>query len=120
MAQVTPMISTQPATSETQMEFTIPLGPEIDAVLVSSVMCAEASYPVKVYCAMSNPIRTTYRLEWNPVWLTNLVKTKLPVAWCVGTKASTATMTTTPMTCHHTLTSERKATTWTPKVFNRA
>jgi hypothetical protein len=43
MAQVTPTMSTKPATSDTQIELTIPLGPDIEGSRVSSVMWAEAS-----------------------------------------------------------------------------
>ncbi len=54
-----PTSRTNPAISDTQIELTIPFGPATAAFWVSSVMCAEASYPVKVYCAISNPIRNT-------------------------------------------------------------
>ena len=54
-----PISSSQPANSETTIEVTMPRGPAVDASLVSSVMCADASYPVKVYWASSRPsIRT--------------------------------------------------------------
>jgi hypothetical protein len=43
MAKVTPMSSTQPATSETTIDMTMPRGPATSADRVSSVMCAEAS-----------------------------------------------------------------------------
>jgi hypothetical protein len=36
---------------------TIPFGAATAALWVSSETCALASYPVKVYCAMSRPIR---------------------------------------------------------------
>ena len=44
----TPIKSTNPAIHDTQIDDTMPLGPEIAALWVSSVTCAEASYPVKV------------------------------------------------------------------------
>ena len=53
------MIRMNPATSETRIEFTMPLGPAIAGFFVSSDMCAEASYPVKVYWAISKPMSTT-------------------------------------------------------------
>src|SRR5579859_1225515 len=104
MAKVMPISSTQPATSETTIELTMPLGPATAASLVSSVMCAEASYPVNVYCASRRLRSPTYSGLWKPVSLTNLVNTKLAEAWCEGQKASTTTMIPTPNTCHQTLT----------------
>lgn len=81
-------------------------------------MWAEASYPVKVYWAISRPSRTTYTPLPQPVLLTNSPNTK-DVDWCLsGTKASAPTMTPTPSTCHHTLTLLRRATIRTPKVFS--
>ena len=41
------------------MDFQIPFGPEMSASCVSSVMWADASYPVMVYCASNSPIRNT-------------------------------------------------------------
>ncbi len=46
---LTPMRSTKPAIHDTQIDVTIPFGPETAALRVSSVTCADASYPVKVY-----------------------------------------------------------------------
>src|SRR6478672_1663412 len=50
---------TQPAKRETTTEFTMPLGALTDAEWVSSATWAEAWKPVKVYCAMSRPMRNT-------------------------------------------------------------
>ena len=50
-----PISSTQPAMSEIRIDMTMPRGPLRAALWVSSVMCAEASYPVKVYWAISRP-----------------------------------------------------------------
>lgn len=44
---------------EVQIDWTMPRGPAVAASCVSSVMWAEASYPVKVYWAISSPIITT-------------------------------------------------------------
>lgn len=44
---------------DVQMDCTMPRGPATAASWVSSVIWAEASYPVKVYCAISRPIITT-------------------------------------------------------------
>ena len=43
IAKVMPMSSTQPATSETTIDITMPRGPAVAALCVSSVMWAEAS-----------------------------------------------------------------------------
>ena len=59
MANVTPISSIHPATSETTIDMTMPRGPATAADLVSSVMCADASYPVNVYWASSRPSSTT-------------------------------------------------------------
>ncbi len=71
IANVKPSSRTKPAIHEVQIDRTMPLGPAVDASCVSSVMCAEASYPVKVYCAISSPSSTTYTPLPQPVLLTN-------------------------------------------------
>ncbi len=43
MAALTPTSRTNPAIQDTQIELTIPLGPEMAALWVSSVTCADAS-----------------------------------------------------------------------------
>ena len=50
---------------------------------------------------------------------TNSVNTNDADWWLSGTKASTPTMTATPMTCHHTLMSLSSATRRTPNVLSR-
>lgn len=59
MAKVKPSRSTNPAIQDVQMDCTMPRGPATAASWVSSVIWADASYPVKVYCAISRPIITT-------------------------------------------------------------
>ena len=59
IAKVTPSSRIQPATIETTIDITMPRGPAVAADLVSSVMWAEASNPVSVYCASSRPISAT-------------------------------------------------------------
>ena len=54
-----PISSTQPAISEIRIDMTMPRGPLRAALCVSSVMCAEASYPVNVYWACSRPSCST-------------------------------------------------------------
>ena len=59
MANVIPISSSQPANRETTIDMTMPRGPDRAASRVSSVMCADASYPVNVYCASSRPSSST-------------------------------------------------------------
>src|SRR5262245_48557381 len=67
-AYQTPRSRIHPKITDTTTDFQIPFGPETSASWVSSVMCADASYPVSVYCASSMPIRKTYSVvEKNPV-----------------------------------------------------
>src|SRR5580704_16987092 len=47
----------------------------------------------------------------------NLVKTNDADAWWLGTKKSTTAMVRTPRMCHQALTSDRKATSRTPKLL---
>ena len=54
-----PISSTQPANSDTTIDITMPRGPLREAPRVSSVMCADASYPVNVYWASSRPSSST-------------------------------------------------------------
>ena len=62
---------------------TMPRGPLREALCVSSVMCAEASYPVKVYWAISSPMGRMYHQPmWNPDRFTRPVNTNLGEAWC--------------------------------------
>lgn len=76
MAKVKPSSRTNPAIHEVQIDCTMPFGPAVDASCVSSVIWAEASYPVKVYCAISRPTRTTYTPLPQPVLFTKCVNTK--------------------------------------------
>ena len=59
MANVTPISRIQPAISDTTIDMMMPRGPATAAYLVSSVMCADASYPVNVYWASSRPSSAT-------------------------------------------------------------
>ena len=49
-----------PKITDTTTENTMPRGADVSASWVSSDMCADASYPVSVYCAFRSPIRATY------------------------------------------------------------
>src|SRR5579859_1152669 len=119
MANVTPISRIQPATRETMIDMTMPRGPEVAADLVSSVMCADASYPVNVYWASSRPSSTTYKRELQPVLLTKWLNTYDADWWCPGAKASAPTISSTPTMCHQTLTLFSSATSRTPKEFSR-
>src|SRR5450432_3784981 len=59
IAYVKPIIRTRPATIDTQIDVMMPRGTLVAASRVSSVMCADASYPVSVYCANIRPTRVT-------------------------------------------------------------
>ncbi len=74
---------------------------------------------MKVYWAIKKPSRNTYHFELNPDRLMNLVKTKEAEAWWLGAKTSTKAMIATPRMCHQADTSDKKATTRTPKVLSR-
>ena len=90
----------KPPISDTSTLITMPRGAAREAFLVSSETCAEASYPVKVYCAISRPIRNTYGRNVQPVSLWKPVSVQ-DTDWCrSGRIHSTATMTSTPATCH--------------------
>src|ERR671925_541840 len=105
-AKVTATSSMKPKTTETTTAETIPQAAARDAWRVSSLMCAEASQALIVYCAMSKPIPKTNQntaLEkfWpeKPELLIVSPKTK-PTDWCrSGTTIRMTTMTSTPTMC---------------------
>src|SRR6202171_4069425 len=47
----------KPKTNDQKTEFTIPQGARFAGFTVSSVTCAEASYPVNVHCASRRPTK---------------------------------------------------------------
>ena len=49
----------KPKITETTTDMTMPQAAPREACFVSSLMCAEASYPVIVYWAISRPVRNT-------------------------------------------------------------
>src|ERR1700730_8805370 len=114
-----PISSSQPANSDTTIDITMPRGPLRAASWVSSVMCAEASYPVKVYWARSRLSSSTSNVLCEPVALKVDVKTYDAEACLDGTNASTATMISTPRMCHQTLTSFSRETSRIPNWYNR-
>src|SRR5436190_6222029 len=107
IANVTATSRMNPKMTDTTTDMTMPMAADRDAFLVSSLMCAEASYPVMVYCAMRSPIPNTTqnigfeKLEpWKPEKFSVSVNTKLTDLWCSGTMMSATTMTSTPPMCH--------------------
>ena len=102
---------------------TMPRGPLRAALCVSSVMCAEASYPVKVYWAISSPIGRMYHQPmWNPDRFSRSVNTNLGEAWCTPDcrpNVTAPTMISTPTMCHQTLTLFSSATSLMPNWFIR-
>src|SRR5690348_3629217 len=89
-------------------------------------MWAEASYPVKVYWAIRSPMPNTIQNSGDenpspekPDSFSSLVNTNDTDWWWSGITTSTATISTTPTTCHQTEMSLNSATTRTPNVFNR-
>src|SRR5215208_3502400 len=59
IAKVTATSRMKPKTTETTTDMIIPQAAPSDALRVSSLMCAEASKPVIVYCAMRSPVPKT-------------------------------------------------------------
>ena len=119
MAAVIEKSRIQPPTIEISTLITMPRGAAVEAFLVSSDTCADASYPVYVYCAMSRPMRNTYGANDQPVSLCHAVKVQ-PTSWCrVGMIQSAPTMMSTPTMCHHADTFDSSETSFTPKVFSR-
>src|SRR3954447_7037042 len=87
------------------MDCQMPLAAPFAADSVSSDRCAEASYPVIVYCVSSAPSGRTYHQKapwWKPELLMVSVNTKFAL-WCFeGPKMRISTMIEAPNTCHHT------------------
>src|ERR671936_2989243 len=61
IANVTATSRTKPKITDTTTDMTMPQAAPIEAWRVSSLMCAEASYPVIVYCAIRRPVANTYQ-----------------------------------------------------------
>src|SRR5262245_2811404 len=58
-ANVTATSRMKPKITDTTTDINIPQAAPSCALRVSSLMCAEASYPVIVYCDISSPVRKT-------------------------------------------------------------
>jgi hypothetical protein len=58
-ANVTATSRKKPKITDTTTDMTMPQAAPSCALRVSSLMCADASYPVIVYCAISRPVRKT-------------------------------------------------------------
>ena len=83
IANVTATSRMNPKITDTTTDMTMPIAAERDAFLVSSLMWAEASYPVIVYWAISNPMPNTTQnigfeklVPWKPEKFSVSVNTK--------------------------------------------
>ena len=115
-----PTMRMKPATTDTQIEVMMPLGPLRAASCVSSVMCAEASKPVMVYCASIMPTSATQMTlplkpaAGRPVLLLLREHVGHRLVWSGAMKAARRARPT-PIRCHQTQMSLIMATTLTPK-----
>jgi hypothetical protein len=107
MANVTATSRMNPKITDTTTDMTMPIAAVREAFLVSSLMWADASYPVIVYCAIRSPIpHTTQNIgfekpwPWNPEKFSVSVKTNESDLWWSGTMIRTPTTTATPAMCH--------------------
>src|ERR687897_216981 len=82
-ASVTATSRMKPKITDITTDRYIPTAAIREAWFVSSAMCAEASKPVIVYCAISRPVAKTYQSD----------------RWSSGTSSRTATMKSTPAMC---------------------
>src|SRR6185312_11066530 len=96
-----------PKITDTTTDMTMPIAAARDALRVSSLMWADASYPVIVYWDIRRPMPNTTQyiglaklVPWNPEKFSVSVNTKLSDLWWSGTTIRTPTMTTTPAMCH--------------------
>src|SRR5262249_29143749 len=96
--------------TETTTDMYMPTAAMREALCVSSAMCADASKPVIVYCAISRPRpNTSQKAAWlNPVTLWPYpvafavpVKTYDSDWWWLGTKIKMTTITATPTMCQY-------------------
>src|SRR5689334_22517304 len=108
MANVTATSRMNPKITDTTTDITMPMAADREAFRVSSLMWAEASYPVIVYWAIRSPIpHTTQNIgfeklwPWNPEKFSVSVNTNESDLWWSGTMISTRTTRTTPPMCHH-------------------
>src|SRR4051812_26133683 len=107
------------------MDRQMPLAAAPAALLVSSDRCAEASYPVIVYCVRMAEIGSTKNSqpaplvapENMPVLLMVLAKTSCRLAWCAGTRNRIRMTAAAPNTCHHTETLLITASRWLEKML---
>src|SRR5919198_657875 len=106
-AKVTATSNAKPKKTDTTTAETIPQAAAREAWRVSSLMWAEASHALIVYCDIKSPMPNTNQntaLEKpepeKPELLIVSVKTKRTDWWLSGTAISTPTMTRTPIMCH--------------------
>src|SRR5437764_10094153 len=96
-----------PKITDMTTDITTPHAAVREARRVSSLMCADASYPVYVYCAISRPIpKTNQKAALVKLWplkpdaFSVFVKTNDADWWWSGTMIKTSTITATPTMCH--------------------
>src|SRR5512134_2345133 len=101
IAKVTASRRIQPKITEATTDMYIPTAAVREAWCVSSAVCAEASKPVIVYCAISRPVAKTYQNSGLEKLMSVLPKpdaftvspnTYPSDRWLSGTISSTATM----------------------------
>src|SRR6476619_8290418 len=88
----------------------MPLAAPLAALLVSSDRCADASYPVIVYCVRIAEIGSTNSRKPQPdveppnmpLLLIVLANTSLKLACCAGMAHKITMTAAAPATCHHT------------------
>ena len=110
-ASVTATSRMKPKITDTTTDMYIPTAAIREAWFVSSAMCAEASKPVIVYCAISRPVANTYQNIGfekftsalpNPDAFTVSPKTKPERLVVVGDeRAGSPTMKSTPAMCQY-------------------
>src|SRR5687768_6623816 len=109
-ASVTATRRMKPKITETTTDMYMPTAAIRDALCVSSAMCADASKPVIVYCAINRPVANTYQNTGLPKLMSALPKpdafTVSPNTypsdwWLSGTRSSTPTMKRTPAMCQY-------------------
>src|SRR5690349_12257831 len=106
----------------------MPLAAALAALLVSSDRCADASYPVIVYCVRIAAIGSTKNRKPQPdveppnmpLLLIVLANTSPRLACCSGSTHSNRITTAAPATCHHTEMLLMMASRWLEKMLMMA
>src|ERR1700694_757440 len=107
------------------MDRHMPLAAPSAALFVSSDKCAEASYPVMVYCVRITEMGSTKSSQPHPdvappnmpLLLMVLANTSEKLAWRVGIRNRPGSTAAAPATCHHTETLLMMASRWLEKML---